>query len=112
MSRARTQQPQYDFITGGGETSDDAGSMPFRASIRGGASTTGAPRTGAADLGNEDLRAQVLKLQYELDSFKQERELENLRHQEEMRAVQAKAEDDYKRAQVRSLYSATAGIYS
>jgi hypothetical protein len=40
-------------------------------------------------------------LQYELDSFKQERELANLRHEKELRDAQTKAEADFKRAQVR-----------
>ncbi|KAB8345872.1 hypothetical protein FH972_022927 [Carpinus fangiana] len=93
MARPRThQQPQYDFLTGGGEANNE--SMPFRDTLRGGASAA-----VRADAGNEDLRAQIHKLQYELDSFRQERELAELRHQEEIRTVQAKAEEDYKRAQ-------------
>lgn len=53
-----------------------------------------------ADIGNEDLRAQIKTLQYELDSFKQERELTNLRHEKELRDAHIKAEADFKRAQV------------
>ncbi|KAI9852915.1 MAG: Mitotic spindle assembly checkpoint protein MAD1 [Thelocarpon superellum] len=51
------------------------------------------------DHGNEDLRAQVKALQYELSTFKQERELVELRHEKELREVQKKGEADFKRAQ-------------
>ena len=53
------------------------------------------------DIGNEDLRAQVKTLQYELESFKQERELSKLRHDKELRDVQFKAEELFRKAQVR-----------
>lgn len=52
------------------------------------------------DIGNEDLRAQIKTLQYELDSFKQERELSKLRHDKELREVQLKAEELFRKAQV------------
>ena len=52
------------------------------------------------DIGNEDLRAQVKTLQYELNSFKQERELSKLRHDKELRDVQFKAEEIFRKAQV------------
>ena len=53
------------------------------------------------DIGNEDLRAQIKTLQYELESFKQEREFANLRHEKELRDAQIKAEADFRKAQVR-----------
>ena len=52
------------------------------------------------DIGNEDLRAQVKTLQYELESFKQERELSKMRHEKELRDVQLKAEELFRKAQV------------
>ena len=52
------------------------------------------------DIGNEDLRAQVKTLQYELESFKQERELSKLRHDKELRDVQLKTEEVFRKAQV------------
>ena len=52
------------------------------------------------DIGDEDLRAQVKTLQYELESFKQERELSKLRHDKELRDVQLKAEEVFRKAQV------------
>ena len=52
------------------------------------------------DVGNEDLRAQINTLLYEIESFKQEREYTNLRHEKELRDAQSKADADFKRAQV------------
>lgn len=52
------------------------------------------------DIGNEDLRAQVKTLQYELESFKQEREVAALRHDKELRDAQLKAEEVFRKAQV------------
>ena len=59
--------------------------------------------TGNVDVGNEDLRAQLKTLQYEVDSYKQEKELTNIKHEKELRDAQAKAEADFKRAQVSRL---------
>lgn len=59
---------------------------------------------GFVDIGNEDLRAQVKTLQYELESFKQERDLNNLRHDKELRDVQLKAEETFRKAQVSNVY--------
>ena len=53
-----------------------------------------------ADQGNEELRAQINALRYELDSVKQERELSELRHEKELREIRNKAEADFRRAQV------------
>lgn len=52
------------------------------------------------DIGNEDLRAQLKTLQYELESFKQEREVAALRHDKELRDAQLKAEEVFRKAQV------------
>lgn len=81
-------QPTYDFLTG-------ASSPPppsFRETLR-------ISHVVRPDSGNEDLRAQINTLQYELESLKQEREVTNLRHQKELREVQNKAEADFRRAQ-------------
>lgn len=51
-----------------------------------------------ADAGTEDLRAQLRTVQYELDSLKQDRELNDLHQQQELREAQNRAEADYKRA--------------
>lgn len=54
--------------------------------------------TSRADVGTEDLRAQLRTVQYELDSLKQDRELNDLHQQQELREAQNRAEADYKRA--------------
>ncbi|KAK3058154.1 coiled-coil domain-containing protein mad1 [Extremus antarcticus] len=82
-------QPTYDFIHGG------AGSpprQPLRETFK--QSTTTRP-----DVNNENLRAQLHALQYELDSIKQERELSALQQAQELRDAQSRAEADFKRAQ-------------
>ena len=55
---------------------------------------------GPVHTGDEDLRAKLKTLQYEIDAFKQEKEVTKLRHDKELRDAQAKAEADFKRAQV------------
>ncbi|KZF25202.1 putative M protein repeat protein [Xylona heveae TC161] len=47
---------------------------------------------------NEDLRAQLKALQYELETIKQDKEFTELRHQKELRDAQKQAEADFKRA--------------
>lgn len=50
------------------------------------------------DIGNEDLRAQIKTLQYEVDSLKHDRDVTSLRHGNELRDAQAKAEEVYQKA--------------
>ena len=52
------------------------------------------------DHGNEDLRAEIKALQYELSTFSQERELLVLRHEKELREAQSAAEGDFRKTQV------------
>ena len=40
-------------------------------------------------------------LKYELENLRQERQLEALRHEKELREVQSKADADFRKAQVR-----------
>ena len=51
-------------------------------------------------IGNEELRAKIKTLQYELDSMKQEREYASMRHEKELRDVAMKAEETVRKAQV------------
>lgn len=44
---------------------------------------------------------QLSTLKYELENIKQERELEALRHEKELRDLQLKADADFRKAQVR-----------
>ncbi|KAF2839492.1 mitotic spindle assembly checkpoint protein-like protein MAD1 [Patellaria atrata CBS 101060] len=84
-------QPTYDFLSGAPSPPPQQ-QVPFRETLR-------QSQISRPDPGNEDLRAQINTLQYELDSLKQERELTALRYQKELRDAQAKADADFKRAQ-------------
>ncbi|CAG7916811.1 unnamed protein product [Penicillium olsonii] len=53
----------------------------------------------AHDTEKEELRVQLSTLKYELENVKQERELETLRHEKELRDVQLKADADFRKAQ-------------
>ena len=56
---------------------------------------------GGADGGNdENLRAKINTLDYELKNLQQERSLLVLQHEKELRDLQLKADADFKRAQV------------
>lgn len=90
-------QPTYDFITGNAIPAPATIVQPFSQSQSQRRQST----IGKADIGNEDLRAKILTLQYDLESFKQEREVERLRHDKEIRDVQLRAEETFKKAQVR-----------
>jgi hypothetical protein len=58
----------------------------------------------ALDLENEELRVQVNTLRYELENIRQERDLTALRHEKELRDLQAKADADFRKAQVGFYY--------
>ncbi|CAG8943241.1 unnamed protein product [Penicillium salamii] len=53
----------------------------------------------AHDTEKEELRVQLSTLKYELENVKQERELEALRHEKELRDLQLKADADFRKAQ-------------
>lgn len=50
------------------------------------------------DFSNEGLRSEVNSLRYELSTIKADRELERVRHQEEIRSLEAKVEENAKLA--------------
>lgn len=56
-----------------------------------------------SDTEKEELLVQVNTLRYELENFKQERDLMVLHHEKELRDLQLKADSDFRKAQVRSL---------
>jgi len=89
MASTRNQQPTFDFLTG---------ASPPRQPLR--ESTFKQSTTVRADINNEDLRARLNTLQYELDTYKQEREVERLQYQTDVREAEKRAEADFKRAQV------------
>lgn len=92
------QASAYDIITGGDPSPRPRQRQPLAestATFKQSVATTSA----RPDHGNEDLRAQLRTLQYELDSLKQERELASLETQNELREALARADEDFKRAQ-------------
>ncbi|KAM0719314.1 hypothetical protein Q7P37_005219 [Cladosporium fusiforme] len=105
MSRYQ-QASAYDIITGGDPSPRPARQhqqqqQPQQSRIPLAESTASFRQstTVRPDHGNEDLRAQLRTLHYELDSLKQERELSALETQQELRDALARADDDFKRAQ-------------
>ncbi|KAK3116199.1 coiled-coil domain-containing protein mad1 [Teratosphaeriaceae sp. CCFEE 6253] len=86
-------QPTYDFLTAADASPPH---HPSRETFR---ETLKQSTVSRADLNNENLRAQLNTLQYELDSLKQDRELTVIQHQRELREAQSRAEADYKRCQ-------------
>ncbi|KAK7712046.1 coiled-coil domain-containing protein mad1 [Botryosphaeria dothidea] len=86
-----TNQPSFNFFTGETGDAEPPPAQSFRQTLR--------QSVVKPDLGNEDLRAQINTLQYELESLKQEREMSTLSHQAELRDAQNKADAEYQRAQ-------------
>ncbi|KAI4246630.1 MAG: hypothetical protein LQ352_006356 [Teloschistes flavicans] len=93
-SRNANTQPTYDFLGGGGGASPPQ-AKTLQQSFRQSQAIPGKP-----DLDNENLRAQIKSLQYEVNSLKSERDFEKLRHEQELQDVQARADTDFNKAQV------------
>jgi mitotic spindle assembly checkpoint protein MAD1 len=98
---ATRNQPTYDFITGAG-----GDHPPQSSSLR---HSTRAAAAVAATAGNEDLRAHIKTLEFELSSLKQERELAALQHEAALRDAHTKADAEFSRAQTAAAASASAG---
>jgi len=96
MASSRNQRPTFDFLTGA--SPPPPSKQPLRESTFG-QSTAAVPGV-RADINNEQLRAHINTLQYELDTVKQEREFERIQHQSEVREAEKRAEAEYTRAQV------------
>ena len=106
MAQARNQ-PSYDFLAGSPSPQRPGGHQLretlLRPRIPDPAQDSDGPKqhhNSSSGSNNEELRAQLNSLKYELESLKQERELTELRHEKELRDVQNKAEADFRRAQV------------
>ncbi|EXJ88001.1 mitotic spindle assembly checkpoint protein MAD1 [Capronia coronata CBS 617.96] len=91
QSRHTSTQPTYDFITGAADASP---AQPLRQSrLR-------QPSVSRQDHAHdENLRARINSLEYELKNLQQERGLLTLQHDKELREQQAKAEADFKKYQ-------------
>ena len=91
---AGRNQPTFDFFTGGEASPPPA--APVRQPLR---ETFKQSTTSKADINNENLRAQLNTVQYELESLKQDNELKELQQQQELRDLSTRAEADYSKAQ-------------
>ncbi|KAL9635762.1 MAG: hypothetical protein Q9164_003261, partial [Protoblastenia rupestris] len=94
-SRLGATQPTYDFLTSGSGAPSPA-VQPLQQSFR---QSLGVKPVLEPTIDNEELRAKIKTLQYELDSMKQERDYANMRHEKELRNVALKAEETFKKAQ-------------
>ncbi|KAL6710585.1 coiled-coil domain-containing protein mad1 [Coniothyrium glycines] len=103
MAAHRANQPSFNFFTG----DEDTAATPavreplretFRTTLR--TSIQNAPHTVIpSDPVNEDLRAQLNTLRYELETAKQEKEMMKLEHGQELRDAQNRADADFRKAQ-------------
>ncbi|KIW05504.1 uncharacterized protein PV09_03387 [Verruconis gallopava] len=85
-------QPQYDFLAGG-----DAPSPPKARAKRHEDYRQNQPLPQS--LPTEELHARIRTLEYELATLKQEKEVTQLQHEQDVRGLQEKAEEDFRRSQ-------------
>jgi hypothetical protein len=99
MAFGKANQPSFNLFTGVEESPPpEPLRQTFRTTMR--ASTTNAPHTVvASDPVNEDLRAQLNTLRYELETAKQEKAMLKLELDQEIRDTQSRAEADFRKAQ-------------
>ncbi|KAF2083750.1 MAD-domain-containing protein [Saccharata proteae CBS 121410] len=101
MAFARSTQPSFNFLTGEEETPQPQPRQPLKETFR-------QSQALRADPANEDLRAQINTLTYELETLKQERNVENLQHEAELRDAQNRADAEFRRASALEAASNTA----
>lgn len=105
MAVRNTTQPSFNFLTGEEEEPTPAPATAKREPLRETFRTTlrasqNAPHTVVpSDPINEDLRAQLNTLRYELETAKQEKEMMKLEHAQELRDAQNRADADFRKAQ-------------
>jgi mitotic spindle assembly checkpoint protein MAD1 len=105
MAVRNTNQPSFNFLTGEEEAPAPAFAPAKREALRESFRTTlrtsqNAPHTVvSSDPINEDLRAQLNTVRYELETAKQEREMMKLEHAQELRDAQNRADADFRKAQ-------------
>lgn len=91
MATARNQ-PQYDLISGSSLFDTDVGPP--------GQVTHHQATIPKPDASNEEWRVQIHRLQYEVESLRQEREAAALKYDDDLRRAQSRAEADSNRAKV------------
>ena len=101
-NRMAATQPTYDFLTGGSAAPSPA-VKPLGQSLR--QSQNVRPHHVEPTVENEDFRAKIKALQYEVDSLKQERDYSNLQQEKALREATSKAEEEARRTQVREMYN-------
>ncbi|KAL8946800.1 MAG: hypothetical protein Q9222_006855, partial [Ikaeria aurantiellina] len=89
-NRNATTQPTYDFLSGGAASPPKA--QPLQQSFR-------QSQAIKPDPENENLRAQVKTLQYQVNSLKSERDFEKLRFEQNLQDIQERADADFKKMQ-------------
>jgi chromosome segregation ATPase len=99
MSR-NTFQPSFDFL-GAEPDQPPAKREPLRETFRTTMRTSqNAPHTVVpSDPANEELRAQLNTVRYELETAKQDMEMKKLEHAQELRDAQNRADADFRKAQ-------------
>lgn len=101
MASRKVNQPTFNFLTGEEDAPAPTTREPlretFRTTLR---ASQNAPHTVVpSDPINEDLRTQLNKLRYDLDTVKQEKEMMKLEHAQELRDAQNRADTDFRKAQ-------------
>ncbi|KAJ5301303.1 hypothetical protein N7508_006166 [Penicillium antarcticum] len=91
-------RPASQLIAGFGSPTPFNARMSMRQSIRFQESQAHLNQS-THDAEKDELRVQLSTLKYELENFKQERELEGLQHEKEIRELQMKADADFRKAQ-------------
>lgn len=103
MTSRKANQPSFDFFSGAAiANSPQQPREPLRETFRTTLRTSqNAPShtVVASDTVNEDLRAQINTLRYELETAKQDHEKLKLEHSAEVRDAQNRAETEFRRAQ-------------
>src|SRR5690242_19319235 len=102
MAVRRTNEPSFNLFSGEEDSPEPSRTRgPLRETFRTTFRTSqNAPHTVvSSDPVNEDLRAQVNTLRYELETAKQEQEKLKLEHENAIREVRSRSEADFKKAQ-------------
>jgi len=96
---AHRLQPSFDIF--GGPEESPAKREPMRETFRTTMRTSqNAPHTVvAADPANEELRAQLNTVRYELETARQDMEMRKLEHDQELREAQNRSDADFRKAQ-------------
>ena len=91
MTSSRNQ-PQYDFLTGAGAPSPPKARAKRHEEYR---QNQPLPQS----LGPEELHARIRTLEYEVATLKQEKEVTQLQHDQDVRELSEKADEDFRRSQ-------------